>query len=57
MTLTEQEMQMIEDGIARDKALIAKYEAALRSISLGSQNSMTTKEDLGREARRALRDQ
>lgn len=50
-------MQMIEDGIARDKALIAKYEAALRSISLGSQNSMTTKEDLGREARRALRDQ
>lgn len=28
---------------------------ALHCISLGAQNSMTTKEDLGREARKALR--
>lgn len=29
MTLTEQEMQMIEDGIARDKARIKELEDAI----------------------------
>jgi hypothetical protein len=33
---------------------IEKLEAALHRISLGSQNSGTAKEDLGREARAAL---
>lgn len=35
-------------------ARIAALEEALHRISLGSQNSGTTKESLGREARRAL---
>ena len=33
---------------------IAALKTVLHSISLGSQNSMTTKENLGAEARRAL---
>ena len=36
------------------RSRVARLEEALHSISLGSQNSMTMKEDLGREARRAL---
>ena len=35
-------------------ARVAKLEDALHRISLGSQNSMTTKESLGKEARAAL---
>ena len=37
-------------------ARVARLGEALRQISLGSQNSMTTKEGLGKEARRALRE-
>ena len=38
------------------EAEIAALKTVLHSISLGSQNSMTTKEDLGAEARRALKE-
>ena len=36
------------------RAELAALKTVLHSISLGSQNTMTTKEDLGAEARRAL---
>ena len=36
------------------EAEIAALKTVLHSISLGSQNSMTTKEDLGAAARKAL---
>lgn len=46
--------QQIEKERNAFRARVARLEEALRCISLGSQNSMTTKEGLGKEARRAL---
>lgn len=43
-------------GIQRQLDKIAALKTVLHSISLGSQNSMTAKEDLGAEARRALKE-
>ena len=43
------------DRIEAAEARVKVLEKALRHISLGSQNSSTTKEHLGREARQALR--
>ena len=45
---------LAEKVIEKQKKTIAALKTVLHSISLGSQNSMTTKEDLGAEARRAL---
>ena len=45
---------LAEKVIEKQKEKIAALKTVLHSISLGSQNSMTTKEDLGAEARRAL---
>jgi hypothetical protein len=44
-----------KDTIVVLRAENERLKAALRRISLGSQNSGTTKEDLGREARTALK--
>jgi hypothetical protein len=41
-------------GIQKQLDKIAALKTVLHNISLGSQNSMTTKENLGAEARRAL---
>ena len=43
-------------GIQRQLDKIAALKTVLHSISLGSQNSMTTKENLGAEARRVLKE-
>jgi len=43
-------------GIQRQLDKIAALKTVLHSISLGSQSSMTAKEDLGAEARRALKE-
>ena len=45
---------LAEKVIEKQKKTIAALKTVLHNISLGSQNSMTTKEDLGAEARRAL---
>ena len=45
---------LAEKVIEKQKKTIAALKTVLHSISLGSQNSMTAKEDLGAEARRAL---
>ena len=45
---------LAEKVIEKQKKTIAALKTVLHSISLGSQNSMTTKEDLGAEARKAL---
>lgn len=46
----------VAESIAAEAAAeIERLRAALHRISLGSQNSGTTKEDLGREARAALK--
>ena len=44
----------IADRIEELEAHLAKAVEALQRISLGSQNSMTTKDALGREARATL---
>ena len=45
---------LAEKVIEKQKKTIAALKTVLHSISLGAQNSMTQKEDLGAEARRAL---
>ena len=45
---------LAEKVIEKQKKTIAALKTVLHSISLGSQNSMTAKEDLGKKARRAL---
>ena len=45
---------LAEKVIEKQKKTIAALKTVLHSISLGSQNSMTAKEDLGAEARKAL---
>ena len=45
---------LAEKVIEKQKKTIAALKTVLHNISLGAQNSMTTKEDLGAEARRAL---
>lgn len=47
---------LTEKVIEKQKEKIAALKTVLHSISLGSQNSMTTKEDLGAEARKALKE-
>lgn len=47
---------LAEKVIKKQKEEIAALKTVLHSISLGSQNSMTTKEDLGAEARKALKE-
>ena len=47
---------LAEKVIEKQKKTIAALKTVLHSISLGSQNSMTAKEDLGAEARRALKE-
>lgn len=48
--------EIAADFIDRSVNRIEKLEKALHCISLGSQDSGTTKESLGREARKALED-
>ncbi len=45
---------LAEKVIEKQKKTIAALKTVLHNISLGSQNSMTAKEDLGAEARKAL---
>lgn len=47
-------VEMKDSEITALRAENEKLRAALHRISLGSQNSSTTKEDLGREARAVL---
>jgi GTP1/Obg family GTP-binding protein len=48
------ELAEIERDLAAVTAERDTYKKALHGISLGSQNSMTSKDDLGREARAAI---
>jgi hypothetical protein len=54
--VTAMDMSRLVQGMERMQAERDRLLEALHRISLGSQNSGTTKEDLGREARTALGD-
>jgi len=52
--MTRENMLKCAEEMETLRSKIAALKTVLHSISLGSQNSMTTKEELGAEARRAL---